>query len=372
MRSIHKYIISCFLLGCLSIPVIAEEIVAIKADRVDTVISGLIENGIIVIRNGKISAIGADVEIPENAKVIDAHDKTVFPGLINPSSRIGLSSPPGGGPSSNPHYRVADELYPFQDAYDRVLHAGFTTLGLIPWGNGITGQGAIVRPAGETPEGMLVAESGFLMINFQANDKAKKVIKDALDAAKKQEKSTDPKVQPLVMALQGEIPTYVRCYYPSEVLHLLELLKPYDKMKVILISGFEPFHVAKQLAEKKIPVILPARIDFEQFTRDRINIPGMLADANVKIACQPASDSVQGHEDFLRAMAQLVQCGLGKETAKKSITINPAEMLGIDYRLGSLEVGKDANLLILDGDPLDVGAKIHQVMIEGKIAYQAP
>jgi hypothetical protein len=372
MRSIHKYIISCFLLGWFSIPVIAEDIVAIKADRVDTVTSGIIENGIIVIRNGKISAIGADVEIPENAKIMDVHDKTVFPGLINPSSRIGLSSPPGGGPSSNPHYRVADELYPFQDAYDRILQAGFTTLGLIPWGNGITGQGAIVRPAGETPEEMLVAESGFLMINFQANDRAKKVIKDALDAAKKQEKSIDPKVQPLVMALKGEIPTYVRCYYPSEVLHLLKLLKPYDKMKVVLIPGFEPFHVAKQLAEKKIPVILPARINFEQFTRDRINIPGMLAHADVKIACQPESDSVQGHEDFLRAMAQLVQCGLDREIARKSITIHSAEMLGIDYRLGSLEVGKDANLLILDGDPLDVGTKIHQVMIEGKIVYQAP
>ena len=89
MKSIHKYMVSCFLLGCLSMRVIARDMVAIKADRVDTVTAGIIENGIIVIRDSKISAIGADVEIPENAKIMDAHDKTVFPGLINPSSRIG-------------------------------------------------------------------------------------------------------------------------------------------------------------------------------------------------------------------------------------------------------------------------------------------
>ena len=183
MRNIRKYIISCLLLSYLAIPVVAEEIVAIKADRVDTVTSGLIENGVIVIRDGKISAIGADAEIPDTANIIDASDKTVFPGLVNPSSRIGLSSPPGGGPSSRPHYRVADELYPFQDAYKRVLRAGFTTLGLIPWGSGITGQGAVARPSCQTPDEMLVTESGLLMINFQANDKAKKIIKDALESA---------------------------------------------------------------------------------------------------------------------------------------------------------------------------------------------
>jgi len=368
----NKYIFLCLLLSCLSIPVVAEEIVAIKANRVETVTSGLIENGVIVIRDGKISAIGADVEIPDTANIIDVRDKTIFPGLVNPSSRLGLSTPPGGGPASHPHYRVADELYPFQDAYKRILQVGFTTLGLIPWGNGITGQGAIVRPTGETPEDMLIAESGFLMINFQANDKAKKVIKDALESAKKRKSSTDPKIQPIVRALQGEIPTFVRCNWPAETLHLFKLLKPYDKMKLVLIPGSEVFRIANELAKKKSSVIIPARIDFEPSTRNRINVSRILADAGVKFACQPKSDSVGGHEDFLREMAQLVKCGLDKEIAQKSITIYPAEMLNLDYRLGSLEVGKDANLLILSGDPLDVGTAIHQVIIEGKIVYQTP
>jgi imidazolonepropionase-like amidohydrolase len=118
--------------------------------------------------------------------------------------------------------------------------------------------------------------------------------------------------------------------------------------------------------------IITLQIDFEQFTRNRINVPKILNDAGVKIACRPKTDNVQGCEDFLREMAEIVKSGLDEEIAKKSITIYPAEMLGIDYRLGSLEVGKDANLLILSGDPLDVGTRIHQIMLEGKIVYHTP
>jgi imidazolonepropionase-like amidohydrolase len=211
------------------------------------------------------------------------------------------------------------------------------------------------------------------MIDFQANERAKKVIRDAFESAKKQMSSTDPKVQPLVRALQGEIPTFVRSSQPGEILHLLELLKSYDKMKLVFfITGSENYLIATKLAEKKISVIYPARIDFEQFTRNRINVPKILSDAGVKIACLPRSVNVEGHEDLLREMAELVKSGLDKDIAKKSITIHPAEMLGVDYRLGSLEVGKDANLLILSGEPLDAGTKIHQVMIEGKIVYQTP
>jgi len=392
MINIRYYILLCILLGGISVGAAAEEMVAIKADRVETVTSGVIENGIIIISNGRIKAIGNDVEIPETAEVIEVPDKTIFPGLVNPSSRIGLSQPPTGGPASNPHYRIVDELYPYQDQYKRVLGAGFTTIGLLPGDSGaiyyysgygyyfggsspspgVAGQGAVIRPIGENPEDMIVAEPGFVMIYFQANDKVKKVIKSALDSAKSKTSSDDPKVEPLIEALQGRIPTYVICNLPGEVLHLFELLKPYDKMKPVLVAGTETHLIAKELAKRKIPVIIPAQIDFERNTRDRINIPRMLAEAEVKIALKPEADNVRAHEDFLRQVAELVKTGLNREIAKKAITLNPAEMMAVDYRLGSLDVGKDANLLILSGDPLDVGTKIDKVMIEGKIVYEAP
>jgi len=392
MRNIRHYILLCILLCGLSTGAAAEEIIAIKADRVDTVTSGVIENGIVVIADGKIKAIGNDIEIPEDAEIIDLPDKTIFPGFVNPSSRIGLSRPATGGPASNPHYRVVDELYPHQDQYKRVLGAGFTTLGLLPGekgfvryfsgfgymfgggspSTGITGQGAIVRPTGQKPEEMIVSESGFVMIHFQANDKVKNVIKSALDSAKSKMSSTDPKVRPLVLALQGKVPTFVLCNSPGEILHLLKLLEPYNKMKPVLVVGNETYRITKELVKKKIPVVLPAQIEFERNTRTRINVPRMLAEAEVKIALKPEFDNVAGHEDFLRKISELVKSGLNREIAKKAITIHPAEMLAIDYRLGSLEVGKDANLLILSGDPLDIGTKIDKVMIEGKIVHEAP
>ena len=391
MANIHKYILLSILVCELSFSAVAGEITVIKADRVDTITSGLIENGIIVIKDGRITAIGSNVEIPETADIIDVSDKTIFPGLVNPSSRVGLS-PPGGGTSSKPHLRVVDELYPHQDVYKHVLRTGFTTIGLVPGGGGgsrfittsgimigftssgggIAGQGAIIRPVGHKPREMIVIESGLLMINFQANDRTKKVIKSALDSAKSKTSSTDPKVQPLINALQGKIPTFIKCDGPGEILHLLKLLEPYKKMKPILIADSEQYRVADKLAKKKIPVILSPEIDFEPFTRNRINVPKMLADAGIKIALGPKNDSIMAHEDFLREVNELVKFGLNKEIAKKAVTINPAQMLAVDYRLGSLEVGKDANLLVLSGDILDVGTKIQMVMIEGKIVHKAP
>jgi hypothetical protein len=369
---IQKHVVVCVLLAWGCLPVAAEEIIAIKADRIDTVASGVVENGVLIIRGGKISAIGAGLEIPRAATVIDARDKTVFPGLVNPFSRLGLSAPPQGKVASNPHYRVLDELYPFQDDYPRVLQAGFTTLALVPGGRGIAGQSALIRPFGRTGKEMLVTESGPLVVNFEAEEKAKKVIKDAFESAAKEKDSTDPKVKPLVKAVQGRIPVLVQCGQPGETLHLLPLLKPYEKMKWALVAGAENYRLAETLAKAKVPVILPAQIVFEQFTRNRLNAPQILADAGVKVACTPGDDSMEGYENFLLAMAQLVKYGLDKDTAKKSMTLYPAQMLGLDYRLGSLEVGKDANVLVLSADPLEAGARIHEVVLEGKSVYRAP
>jgi imidazolonepropionase-like amidohydrolase len=367
----QRYILLCLLFGWNCQAPAAESIIAIKANRIDTVASGVVENGVLLIRGGKISAIGANIEIPHTANVIDARDKTLFPGLVNPVSGIGLSASPRAKATSTPHYRVLDELYPLQDVYRRVQQAGFTTVGLLPSGRGISGQGAIVRLTGQTPEEMLVTKSGPLMIHFEAEEQSKKVLRNALESAQKQTDSTDPKVKPLTEALQGGIPVFIRCDTPGETVHLLPLLKSYEKMKWVLVAGLENYRIAETLAKANIPVILQARIHHEAGTLNRINVHRILAEAGVKIACIPIGN-VEGSEDFLHAMALLVRYGLDEDTAKKAMTLHPAQMLGVDYRLGSLEVGKDANLLILTADPFDAGAKIHQILLEGKSVYQAP
>jgi imidazolonepropionase-like amidohydrolase len=372
-----------------ALPVAADDVLVIKADRVDTVAAGVIENGIIVVRNGRITAVGADVEIPDEAEIIDATDQTVFPGLINPFSQLGLSTAgrggfyvmtsgggiffvrsSGGSSAANPHYRVADELYAHQDAYTRVLHAGFTTLALTPTSGTIAGQGAVVRPHGDQAECMLVAESGLLMCYFQAG-RAQAQLRSALESGKKSPTSTDPKVEPLARVVKGETPLFINSSTPADTLHVLKVLKDYNKVKATLICGSDNIHVAEQLAKQKISVIVPAKIDNERNTLNRINVPYALAKAGVKIACHPISDSVTGHEDFLRQMALLVKSGLNADLAKRSITLHPAEMLGLEYRIGSIETGKDANVLILSGDPFATGTRIGRIIIEGKTVYTA-
>jgi imidazolonepropionase-like amidohydrolase len=349
-----------------------DQVFAIKADRIDTVANGIVENGIILIRGTKIVEIGTDVKIPRIAQIIDASDKTVFPGLVSPVCTIGLSNPPGGGPASHPHYRVADEFYPYQHEYTRALQVGFTTLGLTPRGQGISGRGAVIKPVGESREEMLLVETGILGIDFRAGDKMKDTLKKALESAKDKKDSDEPQIVSLIEAIQGEVPTLISCDRPADTVHLLQLIGGYDKMKPVLVLGAENYRIADRLAKRKHPVIVASTIDFEEFTRNRLNVPDMLSEAGVKIACMPTSSGIEGHEDFRRQMAELVKYGLDAETARKAVTIHPAEALGIDYRVGSLEKGKDANLLILDGDILDMRTVIRNVMVEGKIVYKNP
>jgi len=396
------------LLLCCGLPAaLGADVLAIKADRIETIAAGTIENGVILIEEGRIREIGprAKVTVPDSAQWIDASSQTVFPGLINPFSRLGLSSSPGGSAASHPQYRVRDEWYPYQDLYHRVAEAGFTTLGLVPAGAGISGQGMVVAFEGLPGKELILKESGMLIIDFQAGSESKNLLKRAFEEAaqksgirlkttsvppptgarsgppaERPESSpaptgssagaTDPQIAPLADALRGDLPTFIRCASPADLRHLILLLEPFDQLKPVIVPGPEIELVAQTLAEKKLPVVLPAQTMFQRFTRNRINPPAILAKAGVKIACVPAGDSVAGHETFLLQLAQLVKAGLDRTTALKAVTLHPAEMLGLDHRLGTLEAGKDATLLILSGDPLATATRIERILVRGKTIYQ--
>jgi len=368
----HSRILSIVLAVVLvwaGIAAATESITAIRADRIETVAGETIENGVILVRDTKIVEVGSDVKVPAEAAVIDASDKIVFPGLINPVSTLGLS---GSGRGGSAKYRVVDELYPYQHVYQRALQAGFTTLALVPGEIGITGQSVVIKPVGQSREEMIVAETGALWIGFEANERAKSTFRKTLQSAKNRRESDGPDVAPLKKALSGEIPVFIACENAAATVHLLGMLDEFKEMKPVLVVGSENFHLAEPLAKKKIPVVVRATIDYELFTRNRMNVPRMLAESGVTIACRPTLRRIAAHEDFRREMAELVKCGLDADVAKKAMTLHAAQALGLDYRLGSIEKGKDANLLILDGDVLDVGTRICSVMIEGKTVYENP
>ncbi len=363
-------ILLCSVLAWASVTTAAEPVTAIKADRIETMAGQIIENGVILIRDTKIIEVGSDIEVPAEASVIDASDKTVFPGLINPVTTLGLSRSGRGGSATHAQYRVVDELYPYQHDYQRALQAGFTTLGLVPSGGAIGGQSVVIRPTGQSREAMIVSETGPLWVEFEPDGRTKSAIQRAFQSAKNRRESDGPDVAPLKKALSGETPVFIVCDSAAATVHLSDLLDEFKEMKPVLVLGSENFHLAERLAKQKMPVVVSTGIAFEQFTRNRMNVPRMLSEAGVKIACTPFSTSVTAHEDFRRQMAELVKCGLDIDVAKKAMTLCPAQALGLDYRLGSIEKGKDANLLILDGDVLDVRTTLCSVMIEGKTVYE--
>ncbi len=412
----------------------AEEVLVVKARRIETVSKGVIENGVIVIRNGKIAAVGKDAKIPVGAKVIEAH--TVMPGIVGVYSQIGLSRdaptfvPPmgggrfggrfgggggEGGAASNPHFRVMDELYPFHDDYERLLKAGVTTLGLVPTGRGINGQGVIIRLSGETAEKMAVVPNALLAVNFVANTQTQNMIRLAFDGARggggpsarpsgaggatmfddfdadddfaiqrrqlpgrppfarspASTGSLEVRREPMVRAVNGDIPTFISCNDPAAVLYALQLFQPYDKLKPVFVLTPDCYRVAEQLGQKKASAVLSADLTFEPNTRNRMNAPAMLAKAGVKIACRPPTDDAEGYQSLLFKMGELVKAGLDRDTALKAITLHPAETLNIANRVGSIEVGRDGNLILLDGDPLNTTTKVERVVLEGKVVHDA-
>lgn len=354
-------------------PVLADDhhSVAILGGRIETLAGPVVENGVILIVDGRIEAIGPDVKAPEGAEVIDARGGAVFPGLVNPATALGLSGAAGGKPASNPQYRAADELYPFQDAYKLAARAGFTTLALWTRRPGISGEVALARTVADGPEEMLLSELGPVAVDFRPDTDTQDAIKGALDAAAKGG-APGPGDDLLTRAVQGETPLLITCSGAGDVVRILKLMGSYEKAKPVLVcSGDDVQRVADQLGAKHANVILPARIAWERYTRNRINVPRILAEAGARVACVPYGDSVAGYEAYRGQMAELVHAGLTRDEALKAMTILPATMLGLDYRLGSLEKGKDANLVILSGDLLDARAKVLRVLIEGKTVYNA-
>lgn len=365
-------VLPLYLAACLSVSAAWAESLVIRAGRIETAAGPAVEQGAIVITDGRIAAVGKDVAVPAGAQTLDLPEAVVAPGFVHPMCRLGLSNPPEGDkPATNPHLRAADELYPYQDIYKYAAAAGFTTLCLTPTQQGIAGQGALVRTVGDSAEAMLISDRGPLVIGFQSpSTELRETIEGALEKGKGGQAGDRGAV--LTWAVKGQVPTLVRSSGPGAVLNLLDILQPYKDLKAAVYApGDEIQQVAPQLVAAKVPIILPAVISFQRFTRIRLSLPRLLAEGGVKVCCIPASQTAGGFDGFRALMAEQLRAGLPREVALRSMTLTPAEILGLDYRLGSLEVGKDANLVILSGDVFDPEATVQRVLIEGRTVYDA-
>ncbi|MFP3950953.1 MAG: amidohydrolase [Candidatus Bathyarchaeia archaeon] len=385
---------------------------AIKDGTIITITKGTIDKGTILIENGKIKQVGDDLEIPKDANVIDARGKTVMPGLVEAHCHIGIWEEAIGWAGSDgnettdpatPHIRAIDAIKANADegGLETAIMTGVTTAQILPGSaNVIGGTGVAVKTApkvvvdemvlldpsgmkcafGENPRRVYGVEqkkqpttrmgvAGIMrewLLKTQNYIEKKEAAGD--DRLKMPEK--DPKLEALTPVIKKEIPLRAHAHRADDVATAVRIAEEFE-LNMSWEHATEGHRIAEWIANKGIPAVwgpsLTARSKWEM--RDlSFETPKILHEAGVKFAIQ--TDAVGRTIGFLPICAGLaVRDGLPYEAALKSITITPAEILGVDDRVGSIEAGKDADLRILDGDPLSLMTKVEKVLIDGEIVW---
>lgn len=357
--------------------------VAIKNARILTVSGAEIEGGGILVKDGRIEAVGKDLEFPYDAKVIDAAGKTVMPGLIEAHTFRGMDRP-NERMASVPFVSSFDAVNPTDPYFEDALRQGITTL-LVSPGNDtlIGGQACVLKPFGSTTERMLIARNGFLKISLKPRAGSSRMAHIAAlrrelgeASAASKEKSTpeaEAKREPLLRLLKGTLPALVYCPTASDVLKAIELSEAFG-FKAVLVLGRDGWRAAPEAAKRKLDVILAPELSYwetdeEKHEEVRREGAAPVAKAGLRFALQ-TDGSPYGSAYLWYQAAAAVKQGVPRTDALKAVTLWPAEILGLGARLGSIEKGKDANLVILTGDPLDVQTWVDRVIIEGRTVYE--
>jgi imidazolonepropionase-like amidohydrolase len=383
------------------------EQVAITGGRVVPVDGAVIEGGTVLLEDGRISAVGADVEVPDGARVIDATGSWVLPGFVEAHAHMGVHEEGEGwaGQDTNEmtdpngaRMRALDAINPADEGFRDALAGGVTTAVVKPGsGNPIGGQTVALKCWGRMVDEMLVKQPASVKSALGENPKRvygdqKKlpstrqgvaaVIRDAFTraqdyrarrdhAAEKGEPfDRDPTSEVLVRVLDGELPWSQHSHRADDIATAMRLADEFG-YRLIINHGTEGHLLADVIASKGIPVVIgplfTSRSKVELRNRHLRN-PGLLARAGVRIAI--TTDHPVVPINFLVHQATLaVKEGLDRDEALRALTINPAVIMGLDDRVGSLAPGKDADVVIWSGDPLDVMSRAQRVFVGGREVY---
>jgi imidazolonepropionase-like amidohydrolase len=406
-------VLSLIAASALSKPADAQKTIAITGGKLLTVSHGTIENGVLVISGGKIAAVGeaGKVEVPAGAEIVDAHGLTVYPGLIDPETNFGLTEIEADS-ASNDLAEPSDEIMPHMHVYD-AFHAetelipvarlnGITNAVVAPATNdSIAGQDIFIQLYGADRDQMILGRDVALAMNFGADQRRRggrgghseypstrmglitqlrQTFLDVQDyeakrdaGLKKDDKpfKRDLKMEALIPYLKGERPVVVGVYEAHDIETIMALAQEFH-LKVILDHVTHSQDVLDKIAAWKVPVIVGSIYDFP-LANERYDavftLPAELAKRGVKVAISSADAGgpVSSHSsrNLPYAAGFAVAYGLPYDEALKAITLNVAEMFGFGDKLGSLDVGKTANVVLANGDPLDVRTSVKQVYIQG-------
>lgn len=404
-----KLIATLALLSSFTIAQAAPKTIAIKGGKLLTVSHGTIENGVIILSGGKITAVGAasSTRIPAGAEVIDATGMTVYPGLIDSETHLGLTEIEADE-MTNDLVEASDEIMPQMHVYD-AFHAESALIPVTRY-NGITnaivapsdkdtlpGQDSFVQLYGRNAADMLIGRDVAMPMNFtgaqrrnESFSKAKypqtrmgmaaqmrQTFLDAQEYMRKNEDNDgkpadkrehfkrDLKSEALIPYLKGQKPVVLEAQTSSEFEAAIALAQEF-KLKIILNHLSHAQSVLDQVAALKLPVIVGPI--YEQPKDDErydavFKLPAELFKRGVKVVF--ASYDSHQSRNLPYAAGYAVAYGLPYDEALKAVTLNPAEVWGVADKLGSLDVGKQANVVIANGDPLDVKTDVKRVFIAG-------
>lgn len=421
VRRMSQLIFAALVSPALALSIVAQTkrdagLYAIRNARIVTVTGATIERGTVVIRDGKIAAVGANVSVPSNAKVIDASGLSVYPGLIDSDTTLGLqeiASVAGTVDTTeigdfNANAKAIIAVNPHSELIPVARANGVTTVLTSPRGGLISGQAALINLDGWTPPEMALKASAAMRMNYpklgpfgrggfgsffgqttdamrQQRDRQVEALKKKLEDAQAylqareaaaKDKSLPARPVDLVLeammpVMKGEVPVVMNAATEKEIRGAVALADQF-KLRLVISGGEDAPKVASLLKEKNIPVIVGPVLslpDNEDDPYDRnYALAGELQKAGVKIAITTGNGTEYGAGAIRLLPFQAgtsAAFGLPKDEALKAVTIYPAQIFGVDKLVGSIEEGKVANLIVTDGDPLEFRTKVKHLFING-------
>jgi imidazolonepropionase-like amidohydrolase len=363
--------------------------IALRGATIHTVTDGTIENGTIVFDGGVITAVGANVAIPTGARTIDVTGKHIYPGLIDAYSAVGIDEIGDVAvtddqrelgdfnPNTQPNVAVNPESRHIGTSRTNGVLVTLTT----PTGGLFPGLTSAMNLDGWTWESMTLEAKAALNVNWPESDdeeeydEALRTIRDAFAQARAYAAArasgdvpSDPRLEAIVPAARGEMPVVA---WADDVVQIQDAVRwaSEDGVRLVILGGRDAIHVADHLAEQDVPVILtetmaPPQRQWEPYDAAYARA-AQLHERGVRIAISGGSSAPYTNRLPYEA-GVAVAFGLPEEVAVQAVTINAAEFMGIADRVGSLEPGKDATLLITTGNPLDYLSSIEQAYIQGR------
>ena len=382
--------------------------IAITGGRILTASGPEIAKGVILLEEGKIIAVGRDILVPDDAEIIDASDKVITPGLIDAHTHLGIDEQGVGiaGDDGNesvepiaPHLRAIDAINPEDIAFDDARKAGVTASEVKPGsGNVIGGQCVVIKHAGLIVDQMALRSPSAIKAAMGENPKnsyrsQKKspstrmaiaaLFREAFsraqtylerqraEAAAGHPFERDYRLEALGLVLEKQIPMRIHAHRADDILTALRLRDEFG-FNMTIDHCTEGHKIAGELARRGVHAIVGPSMSgrYKVELRDKTFItPAVLAAAGVKVSITTDHPVVPIHQ-LMTAVILAMKNGLPEELGLRAITIHPAEMLGVDERIGSLEVGKDADLVIWSGDPFDLRSRVELTMIDGQTVYR--